>query len=57
MTKNRYNATNEQVKPVKVDQDYVADLHARMKSARARFRASSSRLEVLSESKRQARAR
>lgn len=54
---NQYNATDAKVKPPKVDEKYVADLRSRMRAARENFQEASSRFEVLSESRKQARAR
>jgi len=58
MTENhKYNATDSQVKPPKVDERYVADLKDRIRAARRVYQEASARLEVLSETNRQARAR
>lgn len=55
--KSKYNATNDQVKVPKIDEQYIADLRASARAAREAFQKASARFEVLSETSRQARAR
>jgi hypothetical protein len=58
MTKTpQYNAAEPQVHAPKVDAQYVASLRERIRSARRAFQETSSRLEVLTEAQKQARAR
>lgn len=54
---SKYNATASQVKPPKVDEQYVAGLRDRVRAARRDYQEASARFEVLSETKKQARAR